>query len=322
MQPSTPLNRSYPTNGTPARPGENALGVDGGGSKTIAVIVDSEGNELGRGLADSSNHSVVGLQRAISHIHLAIQEARQAAGIHETLHSAWLGLAGIDSSNEHRLIFPHIQSVARHVHLTNDADLVLCALDDLVGIALIAGTGSVVLGRDRHGASRRTGGWGHLIGDEGSGYDMGRKALQSAVRVADGRGEATMLLNAILQHWHISEANDILNEVYQHIDNAKIARLSQLVFSTARAGDDVAKQIVQYAADELALAVIAVSQQLDFKDVPLPIALGGGLLLHESDFCTQVIDVISQSHPVAQVVLAEQPALNAARAVLHLGWAI
>jgi glucosamine kinase len=294
------------------------LGIDGGGSKTIAVIVDASGNELGRGQADSSNYSVVGHQRAISHIHIATQEARQAAGIDETLNTAWLGLAGIDSPNEHQLIFPHVQSVAQKVHLTNDADLVLSALDDLVGIALIAGTGSITLGRDRHGASGRSGGWGYIIGDEGSGYDMGRKALQAAVRAADGRGEETMLLDYILQHWHISDANGILNEVYQHTDNAKIARLSSLVFTAARAGDHMAQQIVQYAANELALAVIALSKQLDFIGIPLPLALGGGLLLHESDFRAQVIETIRQSHPISQVVLAEQPALNAARAAIHL----
>jgi glucosamine kinase len=299
-------------------PGPFLLGVDGGASKTIAVIVDAKGKELGRGQADSSNHSVVGLQRAISHIHIAIQEARQAAGIDEALSTAWLGLAGIDSPNEHQLIFPHVQSVAQKVHLTNDADLVLSALDDLVGIALIAGTGSITLGRDRHGASKRVGGWGHIIGDEGSGYDIGRKALQAAARAADGRGEATILLDYILQHWHINDVDEILNEVYQHIDNAKIARLSSLVFTAAREGDHMAKQIMQHAADELALAVIALSKQLDFKDIPLPIALGGGLLLHESDFRTQVIDAVCQHHPVAQVVLAEQPALNAARAAIHL----
>ncbi len=318
MQSPTPLNTSYSIGSTPTRSSGNALGIDGGGSKTIAVIVDAEGNELGRGQADSSNHGVVGLQHAISHIYSAIKEAKQAAGITEALSTAWLGLAGIDSPNEHQLIFPHVQSVAQKVHLTNDADLVLSALDDLVGIALIAGTGSTTLGRDRHGASKRVGGWGHIIGDEGSGYDIGCKALQAAVRAADGRGEATMLLDYILQHWHISDVNDILNKVYQHTDNAKIARLSSLVFTAAREDDYMAKQIVQHAANELALAVIALSQQLDFKDISLPIALGGGLLLHESDFRAQVIDAICQSHPVALVVLAEQPALNAARAAFHL----
>src|ERR1051326_4884284 len=94
MQPPT-LNTNY------------ALGVDGGGSKTIAVIVDASGNELGRGQAESSNHGVVGLQQAISHIHSAIQQARQAANIHESLYTAWLGLAGMGSPNEDPLIFSH-----------------------------------------------------------------------------------------------------------------------------------------------------------------------------------------------------------------------
>jgi N-acetylglucosamine kinase-like BadF-type ATPase len=313
-------HRSIPmiTDPVQVSPASFFLGIDGGGSKTTAVIVDAHGNELARGQAGSSNHGVVGLQQAVAHIHAALAQAKQAANIETMLNTAWLGLAGIDSPAEHQLLFPHIQSLAQKVILTNDADLVLSALDDLVGIALIAGTGSAALGRDRHGTSKYSGGWGHIIGDEGSGYDIGRMALQAAVRAADFRGEETILLDYILQYWHIYDVQGILNEVYQHTDNAKIARLSSLVFTAARAGDHMAQQIVQHAANELALAVIALSKQLDFIGIPLPLALGGGLLLHESDFRAQVIDTIRQSHPISQVVLAEQPALNAARAAIRL----
>ncbi|MDQ2717887.1 MAG: hypothetical protein M3Z08_23575, partial [Chloroflexota bacterium] len=136
------------------------LGVDGGGTKTLAVVVDAQGQERGRGLAGSANYNAVGLDQAIQHIHVAVEQAAQAAGCHLPLRKAWLGLAGIDRPHDYETLLPSLRSLAESVHLTNDADLALSTLEDAVGVVLIAGTGSIALGRDAHGTSRRAGGWG------------------------------------------------------------------------------------------------------------------------------------------------------------------
>jgi len=294
------------------------LGIDGGGSKTLAVIVDAEGQERGRGQAGSSNYSAVGLDRAIQSIHSAVTQAAEAADCSLPLYGAWLGLAGIDRPSDQATLLPHLRSLANTIHLSNDADLLLSALDNAVGVALIAGTGSIALGRDASGSFARAGGWGYVLGDEGSGYDLGRQALQVAARAADGRGPATALLEGILRYWHLDKPDDIIGKVYPDNDKASIAQLSTCVFTAARAGDSLANEIVQKAANELALAALTVGNALNFPDRRIPLALGGGLLLHEEDYRAQVLHSIRLHGATGQVASVEQPALSAARAMISL----
>src|SRR5579875_3586243 len=107
------------------------------------------------------------------------------------------------SAYNHDRLFPHLSSLAETVLLTNDAELVLGVLDKRVGVALIAGTGAIALGRNMQGATARASGWGYLLDEVGSGYELGRQALVAVVRAADGRGPQTMLLELILEHWQI-----------------------------------------------------------------------------------------------------------------------
>jgi glucosamine kinase len=298
--------------------GRYYVGVDGGGSKTLAIVVDGQGNEQGRGQAGSSNPSAVGREQATRSICAAVEEAARAAGCALPLRAAWFGLAGVDRPEDHNALLPALKALAEIIRITNDAELLLSALDNAVGVAVIAGTGSIALGRDAHGASTRAGGWGYIIGDEGSGYEMGRLALQAAAQAADGRGPQTVLLELILKHWNLSGPGDILGQVYPGGDNARIARLSALVLAAAREGDPVARKLVQHAVEQLALAALVVGDALDFEDERMPLALGGGLLVHEADLRTQVLRRIRRRRPIGQVVVVEQPALSAARASIHL----
>jgi glucosamine kinase len=294
------------------------VGVDGGGTKTLAVVVDAQGNERGRGIAGSANYAAVGINQAVHHIRSAVEEAVQMAGCSLPLQAAWLGLAGIDRPADYNILFPHLQSLAEVVRLTNDAELVLSALDDAVGIALIAGTGSIALVRDAHGTVARTGGWGHIIGDEGSGYDIGHQCLQAVSRAVDGRGQQTSLVELLLNHWNLNSASDIIGKVYPGGDKATIASLSTLVFTAARDGDEVAGRIVQGAANELALAAVTVRSKLDLPGEQVSIALGGGLLLHQADFRAQVLQEIGKQLSIGQAVLVEEPALSGARAAVKM----
>lgn len=295
-----------------------ALGVDGGGSKTLAVIVNEQGTEIGRGLAGSANYQAMGLEAAVKHIQTAVEQAAQVARCQLPLRTAWLGLAGIDRQSDFDLLRPSLATLAEKVLLTNDAELLLAGLENALGVVLIAGTGSIALGRDAAGRKTRAGGWGHILGDEGSGYAIAQQALQAAVRASDGRGPQTILLERILQHWHLQKAEQIVSQVYSQPDKARIASLSSLVLLCAGAGDQVALTIVLHAAQELALAVHAVCQSLGFPYQDIPLALGGGLLINETNFCIQVIQHIRQYQSIGQIVYVAQPALSAARAALHL----
>ena len=294
------------------------LGIDGGGSKTLAVIVDTQGREQGRGQAGSSNHMAVGLPRALEHIYAAMAQARQTLDPAAVIQKAWLGIAGIDRQVDQQMFEAHVRSLASTVYVTNDAELALSALPDTVGIVLIAGTGSISLGRNAQGQATRSGGWGHILGDEGSGYALGLDALRAAVRAADGRGPQTLLLERILQQWRLLRPDELIGEVYGNEDKARIARLSACVLQAEQDGDSMAHQIVQDNLDELVLVVRAVAARLSFSPQhPLPLALGGGLLVHEVQFQARFLKQLRQEQAIGQVVQVDQPALSAARSVIH-----
>ena len=290
------------------------LGVDGGGSKTLAVIVDAQGRECGRGRAGSANYASVGVEQALQNIHDAIQQASREVPCAFPLTKAWLGLAGIDRSSDAALFSSYLRELADFVLVTNDAELLLSVLGKEAGIVLIVGTGSIALARAQDGTVTRVGGWGHILGDEGSGYDIGRRGLQAAVRAADGRGKATLLLAHVLQSWQLHTAEDILEVVYTVDSKAKVAQAAAFVTQAARQGDQVALEIIEQAADELALLVQTVTPSLS----QLPIVFGGGLLLHDDFFREHVLRRIQQKQVIGPIMRVEHPAFSAACAAITL----
>lgn len=298
------------------------LGVDGGGSKTLAVIVDATGRERGRGMAGSSNHEAVGHEQALSALHAAVGQAASAANTEWPLAAAWLGLAGVDHPGDVAALLPQARALAKTVRVTNDAELLLAALPRGIGVAVIAGTGSIALGCNTQGDSARAGGWGHVMGDEGSGYAIGRDALRAAVRGADRRGPATTLLAGILAAWELPAPEDLLERVYQPFDKTAIASLAPLVLSHADAGDQMARRIVTRAGRELALAVSTVGRRLGFArdEDALPLALGGGLLTRETRLRAMLLRALARDWTLEYVVVME-PALSAARALIGTEYA-
>jgi N-acetylglucosamine kinase-like BadF-type ATPase len=284
------------------------LGVDGGGSKTLAVVVDADGHERGRGRAGSANYAAVGLEQAVQNIHTAVQQAAHEVPCSLPFTKAWLGLAGVDRSSDAALLGSRVRDLATFVSVTNDADLLLSALEGQAGSVLIVGTGSIALARDSTGHVSRVGGWGYILGDEGSGYDIGRRGLQAAVRAADGRGKATSLLLSIVRHWQLRSVEDFIDVVYTADNRAKIARVAPCVTLAARQGDSVASEIIEQAASELALLVRTIAPAMS----RLPLALGGGLLLHDAFLRERVLHHIQQEQEIGPVVHVDHPALSAA----------
>lgn len=290
------------------------LGVDGGGSKTLAVVVDASGVERGRARAGSSNLRAVGREQAMEQLRLAATEAAQAADAQLPLAAGWFGLAGVSSPVDAELMAP-LGDLARALRATNDAELVLAGIDR--GVALVAGTGAIALGRTCGGQLIQIGGWGHILGDEGSGYDIGRQGLQAAVRASDGRDESTVLVGLVLQHFALATPRDLVGRIYEAPEKAAIAALAPLVLSAARAGDATARRIVSRAEAELTLLAITAIDALDPDpppfSVPVSLALGGGLLVNDAELRASVVSRIGEQRRLARVTIVGEPALCAAR---------
>ncbi len=259
------------------------IGVDGGGSKTLALVADRSGTVLGRGEAGPSNYQAVGGQAALAALEAAVQAGRQAAGVAGQPASAvCLGLAGVGRPEDRQLI----QSWAEHhfsgaaIVIANDAQLALAAgTPDNWGVAVISGTGSLIYASDRKGSTARAGGWGYLLGDEGSGYAIGLRALCAVARAHDGRGPQTLLTGLVMGAWGLQEPPDLIRHVYGgQISRAEIGKLGSLVEQAALQMDAAAAEILAEAGEELALGVKSVVATLSLEG-EVPCVLAGGALV-------------------------------------------
>jgi N-acetylglucosamine kinase-like BadF-type ATPase len=267
------------------------LAVDGGGTKTQALVADLEGNVLARGLGPGSNVHNVGFEQSCRAVSTAIDGALlQVAGLRAPrdgragrrapIAAACFGLAGIDAPEDEAEVSRWVrqQTIADRFVVVNDAELVLAGgTPEGWGVALISGTGSVCLGRAPNGRTVRVGGWGPLLGDEGSGYEIASHALRAVARSVDGREQAPDLAKAVLRHWSLDNATSLIRFVHAPTTTAaKIAGLAPVVLEQAQDGDAVARDILERAAGELAAQVQTVIERLKLTRPPL--ALAGGML--------------------------------------------
>ncbi len=270
---------------------ELVLGIDGGGSKTVAWIARCQaGDELtvvGRGVSGGSNPQAVGLKAAMASLSQAVEAARSQAGAGPgPLAAAFVGLAGSGRAEiqEPVLRWAEEHQVARCCRVDHDALSVLAA-EPIAGwgVALISGTGSMAFGLDRQGRTARAGGWGFLLGDEGSGYAIARAGLRAAAQAADGRGSATRLLGAFLMRLECRQPADLISTVHRIVgDPGAVAALAPVVLEAAASADAVARAIVVQAGCDLAAMVAAVAEKLGFGGGPFPLAMTGGVLLADS----------------------------------------
>jgi N-acetylmuramic acid 6-phosphate etherase len=294
------------------------LGVDGGATRTDAVLSDQEGRILGLGEGGPSNYNVVGLEAATSALNQAIESALTDA--HQeapTVKAAVLGVAFRDEPNPFSAWFARRLPNAKTM-VVPDYELALPAgTPDGWGIAVICGTGSVAYGRDPEGHKAITGGWGYLIGDEGSGYAIGLAALRALTRAIDGRGPKTQLMDLILKEWKLEKPNDVAPRVYQEgTTHADIAALTPLVETAARAGDSVAISLLTEAGHELAIAVAALVQKLQWPET-IPCAQAGSVILNSQFMANAFLEWIEKFKipldPIEQVSEPVHGALRLAR---------
>jgi N-acetylglucosamine kinase-like BadF-type ATPase len=268
------------------------IGVDGGGTRSTAQLVerldDGSLRTLGTGDSGPSNPRSVGLTAAMTSIDEAIANAFAAAGLERrAVASCCLALSGAGRPEEQEAVTRAATalSLADRIEVTHDADSLLVAgVPELAGIAVIAGTGSMVFGRSEDGRTVRAGGWGWLLGDEGSGFDLVVRTLRKLVehhdRDADPR--SIELFADALGHFGAGTAPELIGEVYrQPFDKARIAGGAALCLRHAGAGDLMAQAIVEEATDNLATTAGVVARRLGFDRGKFPLAIGGGLIRHQ-----------------------------------------
>lgn len=259
------------------------LGVDGGGTKTVALLANRASEIVGHGSGGSSNYRAVGADAALAALKQAVGQAlAEAHGEISQVKAACFGLAGVDRLSEH----VHLNELlgvylpAARLKIVNDAELILAAGTPAGwGIGIISGTGSIIFGKAADGRTARGGGWGYILGDEGSGYGIGLAALRAVARASDRRAPPTALTEHILAYWKLTKPNDLIEKVYSmQTARVEIAAVAGIVEETAQGGDAIAIEIMQREAGELALGARVVADALALTGA-IPCALTGGVFL-------------------------------------------
>ncbi|MGG1658471.1 N-acetylglucosamine kinase [Brevibacillus sp. NRS-1366] len=314
------------------------LAVDGGGTKCLAVLVDRSKQEVGVGRSGSCNYQGIGEEAASRELIAAIAQALADAKARNEIarqveasaggqmdwevECAVFGLAGLDTEHDRQIICGMVSKVLQelrikvcHLIVENDGFAALLgATGGKPGILVIAGTGSIAFGVNDAQETARAGGWGHRVGDEGSGYWIGKQAIMAVLKDADGRGETTMLKDLLLPYLGLARVDELFNWTYSSLYSVeKVGELSPLVSKAADAKDQVAVAILEIAGEELFLAVRAVIDHLNMKNKPFQMILQGGVLQNDERvrkivvervrrYASQVVIENAQNAPIYGVI--------------------
>jgi N-acetylglucosamine kinase len=249
------------------------LGIDGGGTKTLGLISDLSGKVLGRVVGGTSNPQVVGFERASQVVLKVVRECCHRGGCHpKHLKAVVVGLAGAGREPDRRRAEIEIRKLARrsriplkNLRVESDARIALeGALGGELGIVLISGTGSIGYAKGLDGSVHRVGGWGRIIGDEGSGFAVGRAALIAIARAFDGRGQPTTLTKSASKGFGLSNPQSIISRIYQN--HFELSRIAPLVLKAAAKGDKVSRDILDNASSGLAEHVRVLVDKLRRSD--------------------------------------------------------
>jgi glucosamine kinase len=299
------------------------IGIDGGGSKTHAMVADEQGHIIAETVGPGSAVRPGKAEDSANVIADVVRDVLASCEMtHVTPRVLSIGVAGAGRETERHELWQALvgRDLAAELVIHSDFSIALDdAFADGPGVLLISGTGSVAFGRGPTGATSRCGGWGPVCGDEGSGAWIGRRALSVVTAAADGREPETALTGAILTAAQVNETPDLIGWA-ANADPAQLASLAPVVLSVADAGDLRANAIASLAVEELVLHVRALARQL-FGDerAALPIALSGGMLSRGTTLRKRLEHRLKSAVPGGQlrtdVVI---PARGAVRAALRI----
>jgi len=306
------------------------LGIDGGGSKTICVLMDETGKVIGRGKAGSSNYQVIGIKATLISLESAILAAIiDAFNVKNNLKivAICLGLAGVGRAKDIEVIQSLVSEFknSKLLGITWDlppSNIVIChdaltalvgGVGDSVGVVTIAGTGSIVFGQNSLGKTKRVGGWGYILGDEGSAYKIAVAGMQAALKAYDGRGMSTNLGQYLQEYLGIPNIEDLIEVIYRQGWGVKeIAALAPIVDSVAATGDLLANNIIHEAVQELVIATSTVINGLFPPGDGVEIVTTGSVWQGKSQIREKFSESIAAEFPGAKVILPRhEPVIGA-----------
>ncbi|MAT59364.1 MAG: hypothetical protein CMF23_15435 [Ignavibacteriae bacterium] len=263
------------------------IGLDGGGTKTKCILTDENYNSIYECTGGPSNFLMLGTEKVSETIFNLINEAITNSKINEDdLEAVLIGTTGAgrvndaNSLKETFLNYSHQKNLKlKNFFVESDARIALeGAFSGKPGSILIAGTGSIMFGKDKNGVIHRVGGCGRFIGDEGSGFMIGRKGLIAVSKHLDGRGNPTLLTDFLRSEFNIDDLPTLITKIYK--ENFDIASVTPFVIKAAEENDIACLKILEEESDELTLHVKAIHNLL--KEETLKLSLIGSTITTEN----------------------------------------
>jgi N-acetylglucosamine kinase-like BadF-type ATPase len=305
------------------------IAVDGGGTHTTAIAVDRKGAIVGRAAGGPANHVLAPIDVVRSSLREAVGGAIKAAGARPSDVALVAGdTAGIGYLREgadyvEGIISEFFPDVP--VYLVGDMVAgFFGALPHEWGVVATAGTGSSIYGRTRQGQSLQAGGWGHILGDEGSAYDIAVGGLRAAARAFDGRAHPTSLVEVFPKHFGAQDMIGVAITIY--LDKAmtrdRIAEAARLVAEQAGRGDEAARSVMEAAGRELALAVITVARNLALPPDDIEVSWSGSVFLAGGIIIEPFSRAVREIYSAADIRPPLMPAVGGGVRIAceRLGW--
>lgn len=283
------------------------IGIDGGGTKTDCAIADLSGKIINQVVGKPSNFLIIGVEEAVENIFALIEENLFALeGDFADVKQIVIGTAGAGREDDALLLEKGFKDYAaslgihfKGVKVLSDAHIALeGAFPNSAGCILIAGTGSILFGKDEKGVIHRVGGFGRLIGDEGSGYSIGRKALNAVSKASDGRGEETLISELLNAKMNSGSTNGIIDKVYN--EKLDVASVAKIVIEAAEESDPIAEDILDEEADELVLHIRSLINKIHIDK--LDVAFSGSLIDNNNFYSDLLKQKIKSTLPKVKLV--------------------
>lgn len=294
----------------------HVIGIDAGGTKTVCQLAAGDGALVAESRGPGANLQAVGELAVEKTLHALMEDVLAGRGVAPA--AICVGMAGVDRPGDTAVVRGIVQRIGRGAPMliVNDALIALEAgAPEGPGVVLVAGTGSIAYGRDARGHAARAGGWGFVLGDEGSGYWIGRQALRAVVRETDRRGEPTALTPRALRHFGVARPEDLIREIYGGgVRPGAIASLAGEVQAALDEGDEAAEVILRAAAREHLRAAASVVTRLGLEEEAFAFVLAGGMFRAVpwmADQLEATLPSLAVRSSVTQ--LSVEPALGATR---------
>lgn len=282
------------------------IGIDGGGTKTDCAIADLSGKIIYQTVGRPSNFLIIGVKETVANLFASIEECLfELKGDFSDVKQIVVGVAGAGRKDDAELLEMSFKDYAdnegihfKGVKVVSDAQVALeGAFPDSAGCILIAGTGSILFGKDKEGNIHRVGGFGRLIGDEGSGYCIGRKALNAVSKEIDGRGKKTTITELVNDKIDFGVSDTLVNKVYK--DKLDIASIAKIVIEAAEKGDKTANKILSDEADELVLHLKSILNKIPAKK--LNVSFSGSLIDNKNFYSDLLTKRIKENLPQIKI---------------------